>query len=487
MNIVLRTVLLIVMWFGTTLAVAEGASIDSNDIFVPPEVERALLAEDWNQVFSLLKEVTPATPSPVLRLIKGHADLALNRNNESYCLFFNATSKTDINKWLEWATGFENKHENVAISHYLKGDALARLGNWSNAIDEFNKALSLNPLHTLSLNARGVVYAQQNNVLSASKDFSKATSVAQSPLADAHANIGSLWIQRKDGKKGALDSFTRAVNLSPEFALALHGKACIELVKKQFAEAETHLKSADKFGACFGSSLFENEARYAAVATGMNAEVLLADIENPGMSLQTKVEKEQLFSDTAGKFEAASKIREMTWLPFNQRIAQFLFENPAVRGLEKIHEHGDLKEFGSQHPNLINHEVNSLKTVNEWDSNYGGAKAFNESLKAVGSLATGRALATGNVPVVVGGLAATGTALKLDADRNYHNEKIPGIISTLQTVQTEHSASKMRIDPHTTTLPAGVSSSMDVQENCPFKPLYGLGYAIVPNSDNPSQ
>ena len=51
---------------------------------VDKKVEDAILVEDWKKVADKLGAVDPETPSPILRLIKGHACLALNRNNESH-------------------------------------------------------------------------------------------------------------------------------------------------------------------------------------------------------------------------------------------------------------------------------------------------------------------------------------------------------------------------------------------------------------------
>ena len=53
-------------------------------------ITKAVLSQDWQGVAELLRSVSTQTESPVLRLLKAHACLNLNRNNESLCLFLSA-------------------------------------------------------------------------------------------------------------------------------------------------------------------------------------------------------------------------------------------------------------------------------------------------------------------------------------------------------------------------------------------------------------
>ena len=90
-------------------------------------VETALLAEDWASVASQLPSETTATQSVVVRLIRGHACLASNRNNDSVHLLKDTGIAADYEKWLAWANKFESIHPTSPLASYFKGDALARL------------------------------------------------------------------------------------------------------------------------------------------------------------------------------------------------------------------------------------------------------------------------------------------------------------------------------------------------------------------------
>lgn len=120
-------------------------------------LEAAILKEDWSRVAALLGSAKNlAAPA---RLVKAHAYLALNRNNESLCLFLNASSKDDLGKWEEWTRDFARKNPQTTVAHYFRGDALARLRQWDDALMAFVRAIELHPKHALALNSRGAIYA----------------------------------------------------------------------------------------------------------------------------------------------------------------------------------------------------------------------------------------------------------------------------------------------------------------------------------------
>ena len=137
------------------------------------EVEKAILAEEWSKVADLLDSDDSLTSASVARLIKGHACLALNRNNESLELFLNASSAEDLERWEEWTLGFAEQNPHNAVVHYLKGDAFARMEQWDSAILAFDKALQIKPDYPLALNARGVALCACGRWDGAEADFER--------------------------------------------------------------------------------------------------------------------------------------------------------------------------------------------------------------------------------------------------------------------------------------------------------------------------
>lgn len=216
------------------------------------QLEAAILKEDWVQVANVLG--SSDVLSPTARLVKAHAYLALNKNNESLCLFLSVSSEEDLRKWEEWTQDFVKKNPKKAIAYYFRGDALARLEKWDDAVMSFNKALKLHPNHPMVLNARGVVYAAEGRWDEALVDFTKATILSDN-FADAYASLGAMWVQRRAGIEGALKSFKQAIELSPNFALAYNGKGVVEYVLGHWEKANEHFGKAGKHFNCQNLSL----------------------------------------------------------------------------------------------------------------------------------------------------------------------------------------------------------------------------------------
>jgi len=210
------------------------------------EVEQAVLKadagpgslkENWEPVVQLLRDVNERTPDPVLRMIKGPVCLATNKNNEALCLFLSVQKPAAKKRWLAWAEDFAARHPEAPIAHYLHGDALARAGQWEEAIaklsDAINKAAGKR--HALALNARAVAHAHRKALNLSIADLDAAQEAAPQ-FADAFASLANVYVQKRDGAKGAYRNFDAAVRLSNGFALALAGRGAMRLVLKIPAE-----------------------------------------------------------------------------------------------------------------------------------------------------------------------------------------------------------------------------------------------------------
>ncbi|GEM_PF-1101227 len=260
--------------------------------------EAALLAEDWPKVAELLASVTPETPSPVERLIKGHACLALNRNNESLCLFLSVLdgdsliALENIHQWQGWTNIFAERNPNNAIVYYFQGDALARLEQWNHAVKTFTKALEFKANHPLALNARGVVYCALRQFDNAMSDFLNAVT-SNSRFADSHNNLGALAVQQKEGAQGALDDFNIALKISPDFVLALYGHGCVKLIIGQWQEGKNDLQNSISKNNCSRQRLLTKlEGTYQALTEKeLETKLTAASGENPGFALESQLKK----------------------------------------------------------------------------------------------------------------------------------------------------------------------------------------------------
>lgn len=207
-----------------------------------------IVAENWTGVARELHSVTPKTESAVLRMIKGHACLATNRNNESLELFASASNDDDRQTWQTWANRFAEDHD-CAVAWYFLGDAAARQKDWDSAATDLDKAIAADPKCYLALNARGVVKHAQGSTIKAQEFFEKATK-AKADFADAYASMGTCYVFRntkRGSMKKAQDSLDAATAFGnaethtedEKLAIALMGRGCALSALQFFEHAKT--------------------------------------------------------------------------------------------------------------------------------------------------------------------------------------------------------------------------------------------------------
>jgi len=395
----------------TPAAAAETISMDNVEAAIlAADVREGSLKEKWAPVVKLLEAIHVATPDPVLRLIKGHACLAVNENNESLCLFFSIMSKSELQQWEAWSQHFAGRYDDKAIAWYYRADAAARLSRWHEAVSFFARALDLHKEHPLVLNGRGVAYAHQNNLDEARADFDKAVRYSGSSLADAHANIGALRIQTQDGAKGALTAFSLALDASKQFALALHGRGCVELIKGS-EEGKQHLSEALRLVECGRpiDLMLRNGIRYAAAVSGADPELLLADAREAGTSLRRGY-YEQQSAKAESALKTAETLRGWAWLPFNQRAADLVANRhvEAVQAIDRRLGAAGTDRFYNEHPEL---QSPSLREIVTRVGPYNGPELQSAQQKARGVGQTMDVLGTGAVLASLGGVITAKAAI----------------------------------------------------------------------------
>ncbi|MGE0469699.1 MAG: tetratricopeptide repeat protein [Nitrospira sp.] len=225
------------------LPIAESFAAEPAQV-VAPEVEKAVLSEDWAKVLELLKDVDANSPSPVARLIKGHACLAVNNSNDSLRLFASTLNAESRDHWQQWVDRFVESHKTNAIALYLQGDAFARRRVWNSASQVLDQALKLKPDFHLALNARGVVAHAVGNTIMARSYFVKA-SQAKDNFSDAFASRGALTIY--ENTVGGEQYFEKARRFSRDKnpVLPLIGLGSVRYGKEEYERAKTYFDAAD--------------------------------------------------------------------------------------------------------------------------------------------------------------------------------------------------------------------------------------------------
>jgi tetratricopeptide (TPR) repeat protein len=254
------------------------AAQDRGEFVIP---STPLLREDWNEVSQFADR---NLDSPLARLLKAHACLALNRNNDALSMFSSVIDGRYLSVWGTWTDEFLREHRDNAIAWYLRGDALARLKQWKESQEAFDQALKIKPGWFLALNARGVVRHAQGDIYGAEEDFEAAIG-SKADFADAYASLGTLncCTHTAEDIKPRFEQAQQHSQDKDKFALALNGIACDSYVWQRYEEAQAGF---DKVPA---DSSLSALARANSVAAALGAvEGVTEDAENAAMSIEAK-------------------------------------------------------------------------------------------------------------------------------------------------------------------------------------------------------
>jgi tetratricopeptide (TPR) repeat protein len=119
------------------------------------------------------------------------------------------------NTMVFWNYVIEKEPDRVPQAYNNRGLALKNIGRLHEAIEDFDRAIALNPEYTLAYNNRGVTFKKAGMLREAIADFDKAIALTPS-YYKAYNNRGSAY-----GKIGlfdkAVEDFDKAISLNPSF------------------------------------------------------------------------------------------------------------------------------------------------------------------------------------------------------------------------------------------------------------------------------
>lgn len=123
--------------------------------------------------------------------------------------------------------------------YFNQGASFLSDGDYNKAIENFSKALSLNPKSARALNLRGIAYFHQKNYRTAEEQFRQALALDAS-YAEASNNLGSTYFASRQLEK-ARDMFEKTLTLSPDSVSAHYSLGTLLLLLGEAEEGTRHL------------------------------------------------------------------------------------------------------------------------------------------------------------------------------------------------------------------------------------------------------
>lgn len=147
----------------------------------------------------------------------------------------------DVEQALQFLQQSLEKQE-TEIAHYLKGDVFSSQGKRDLAVQEYSKAIELNPYFGVAYNNRGAVYLRDKDVQRALADFDKSIALGTND-APPYYNRGRVMFIQKNLPE-AIRCFSKALSLAPydKFSYSYRGMAY--LLQDRYSEAIEDLTKA---------------------------------------------------------------------------------------------------------------------------------------------------------------------------------------------------------------------------------------------------
>jgi tetratricopeptide (TPR) repeat protein len=166
----------------------------------------------WNDIIAK----SPNKPRPYNN--RGKTFLDLNRPDKAL---------NDYSKAIELQPAYSGAYNN-------RGYIYSNQERYKEAIDDFSKAIELKPTNANAYYNRGLVFMKQGKYDSAIEDYTKAIGL-NSTYTDAYYNRG-LVFRYEENYENALENFNKAIELNPNFIMAYSARGEVYIQLKKYSE-----------------------------------------------------------------------------------------------------------------------------------------------------------------------------------------------------------------------------------------------------------
>ena len=348
----------VVLWVILSVSGAYSQEIKEIDL---KKATSLALKEQWAELNTFLDSIPENDPNTaVLKMLKGHACLAINENDVSFCYILNVMKDSvGLQNWIAYTMDLAGKNDKSAISYYFLGDAQARFQKFEDANKSFSLAIEQDGNNYLSYNARGVVNMMATKHYEAKADFQKAIEIKKD-FADAQNNLGNRTLAIMEGAKRGLEYFDLALIKNPDFSLANMGKGCLNIILNQ--PDSMSFQSAAKQALCINPFFIRNFDSLILTTTGNNELLLSNLINNPGTSFKVSYTTREDYNVAVNTFAIAAKNGNATKEQLNKVVTAY----SGLSSQDKPDASRFFKERSTQVPEMASATNNYAPDLDKW-------------------------------------------------------------------------------------------------------------------------
>jgi tetratricopeptide (TPR) repeat protein len=163
-------------------------------------------------------------------------DVTFSKNLKNTESMMNLKGKSFWQKFTKRGKAGKNMEEKTkSILHHNSATKLQKEGKYKEAINEFNKALSIDPKFAMAYASRGVTFHYLGEYTTAIKDYSQAIRINPSD-ATFYNNRGASY-QKLEKHQQAIEDFDQAIRIDPKHAPAYNGRGVSFMKLKEYQRA----------------------------------------------------------------------------------------------------------------------------------------------------------------------------------------------------------------------------------------------------------